>query len=299
MFEGKYRITSGKFGPHMCLSSGWSDRIEKIFKRKRVLELELNYAKGWPRGSDLTFLKNIKELKSFELLDYQVSDISAINELNDLRLLKVNSNCNNVINCSNFPNLESISLEWFPNVKSLFGCVSLKSVFINCCKIKDLSVFKNLQNLEVLRLKSPGIERIGDISSLENLRFLELGNARKLMSLDGIQAVPALEVLELNRCRKIKDIEPVKHLPLLKRLFLINSGKIESLKPVSDLKNLEKILFYESTNIMDGDLSPLKELPCLKEISFVDRKHYNLTMEDFEPGYNKRLKKVLKKFGGA
>jgi len=296
IFKKKYEITKGDFGPHMCLFSGWSDGIERIIKKKRILELELNYAKGWPRGSGLSFLKNLTHLKSFELLDYQVSDISLINKLSELRELNISSSCNNVIDCSNFPYLERIGLEWFPNAKSLFDCITLKRVFINSCNIKDLSVFGELQNLQYLSLKSPKIESIGDVSALKNLNHLELGNAKKLTSLDGIEGLESLTTLELNRCRNISNIEPVKYLSKLRKFRLVDCRRIESLKPVAELMNLEEIAFYESTNIVDGDLSSLKNLPNLKNVYFRDLRHYNYRMEDFNPGHDKKLKKALKLF---
>jgi hypothetical protein len=39
-------------------------------------------------------------------------------------------------------------------------------------------------------------------------------------------------------------------------------------------------LFYESTNVLDGDLSPLKDLPKLKHVAFMERPHYSLTREE-------------------
>ena len=144
MFDKKYEIIKGEFGLRMCLFSSWSDKIERTIKKKGILELNLNHAKGWPAGSDLSFLKNLTQLKYFELLDHKVSDISVINNLSNLRELNITSNCNDVIDCFNFPNLERIGLEWFPNAKSLFDCVTLKRVFVNCCDIKDLSDRKSV-----------------------------------------------------------------------------------------------------------------------------------------------------------
>ena len=280
MFNKKYEITKGEYGLHLCMFSAWSENIEKKAKSKKISELELNHAKGWPRGSDLSFLKNLKQLKYFELLDHWVSDISIINNLSELKELNITSNCNDVIDCSNFPHLERIGLEWFPNAKSLFDCVTLQRVFIYCCKIKDLSVFKKLRNLEYLSLKSPSIEAIGDISSLKNLKFLGIYNARKLVSLEGIEVLKDLEFLEIERCQKIPDIEPVRQLKNLKRLWIPNNGAIPTLKPVVNLPKLEAVLFHESTNIQDGNLKILNDLPKLKDVSFQERRHYNCKWED-------------------
>jgi hypothetical protein len=299
MLSKKYEIFQGDFGPHMCLFSGWSDRIEKIIKKRGILELELNYAKGWPHGSDLSFLSKIKQLKLLELLDYDASDISVINELSELRSLKINNCCNSVIDCSNFPHLERISLEWFPNARSLFNCVTLKRIFINCCDIKELSVFKKLQNLKYLSLKSPKLESIGEVKTLQKLTFLGIYNARKLSSLEGVEQFPNLEILEIERCRKITDITPVEALKKLRRLMIPNCGQINSLKPVSKLTKLNEVFFHESTNILDGDLAALKKLPNLKDVSFQERRHYNCKWDDLPMRCSKKelqkARELLKK----
>lgn len=297
IFNKAYKITKGAYGPRICLFSGWSDDIENLIKKKKILELELNYAKGWPRGSELSFLRNVKQLRGLELLDYVVSDINVINELVELRSLKINSACNNLIDFNSFPNIEDISLEWYPNAESIFNCVTLKRVFINCCNIKDLSVFKKLVNLKYLSLKSPKIESVGIIPSLKNLEFLALGNAKILKSLHGLEVLENLKELEIKKCRNVSNIEPLKYLKNLQRLLICDCGNIDSLKPLETLSELREIYFYESTNIVDGDLTVIKRLPKIKDTSFQDRKHYNLKFYDFNPKEAMAKEKLLKKYG--
>lgn len=56
-----------------------------------------------------------------------------------------------------------------------------------------------------------------------------------------------------------------------------NCGDIESLKPIQHLKKLKELSFAESTNILDGDLSPCKGI---KSVGFMERKHYTLKYAD-------------------
>ena len=294
IFQKKYEITQGDFGPHICLYSGWSRDVEKVIKRKGVLELELNYAKGWPRGSDLSFLADLTQLKSFELLDYKVSDISVINKLSELSSLKINANCNNVIDFPNFPHLQRISIEWFPNAESLFRCYTLRRVFINCCDIKSLSVFEKLGDIEYLSLKSPQLECIGQMNMLNKLVFLGIYNAKNLQSLEGVQQFPNLEMLEIERCKKISNITAVESLKKLRRFMIANCGDIDSLRPLADLRELREVFFHESTNVRDGDLQPLKLLPRLEVVSFQERKHYNLTRKDFGQDYPDDIRELFK-----
>lgn len=48
-------------------------------------------------------------------------------------------------------------------------------------------------------------------------------------------------------------------------------GNVESIQGIEKLTELEDFLFYESTIIVDGDLSPITCLPNFKNISFQNR----------------------------
>jgi hypothetical protein len=64
-----------------------------------------------------------------------------------------------------------------------------------------------------------------------------------------------------------------------------NNGDIASLKPIEFLKSLQRLTFYESTNIVDGDMAPLKKHKKLTTISFKNRRHYSQRREDFAADY--------------
>ena len=66
-------------------------------------------------------------------------------------------------------------------------------------------------------------------------------------------------------------------------LGLDNMGDIQSLKPLAQLSQLHRVTFVESTNILDGDLSPLVGLPSLELVSFQNRRHYSHRREAFRP----------------
>src|SRR5690348_16386240 len=110
---------------------------------------------------------------------------------------------------------------------------------------------------------------------MKKLFSLRLANLKRLTSLAGIEGLKRLEELDIHTCRSITSIEEVGFLPQLRKLYLNDDGEIESLKPLERLHCLREVLFYESTNILDGDLTPLVHQKNLLRVSFQNRRHYS------------------------
>ena len=94
-----------------------------------------------------------------------------------------------------------------------------------------------------------------------------------------------MEELWLVGSRKISSLEGLKNNLELRKLIIENLGDIESLSPLKNLLKLEMVIFLGSTNIVDGDLSVLNDLPLLKNVGFKNRKHYSHTRDYFEEKY--------------
>ncbi len=99
--------------------------------------------------------------------------------------------------------------------------------------------------------------------------------------MQGISNLKALEVLEIELCKGIQNVSDIFELENLERLLLINCGEIESIKGIEKLTELREFFFYESTNILDGDLEPLTKLKKLSKMSFQNRRHYTRKREEF------------------
>jgi len=115
---------------------------------------------------------------------------------------------------------------------------------------------------------------------LVQLRSLRLANLRQLESLAGIEQLKNLQELEIHTCRRIHSIDEIGQLYQLRKLHLNNDGDIESLKPLANIEHLEWVTFYESTNIIDGDLSPLVRQRHLSQLAFRNRRHYSHKSEE-------------------
>jgi Leucine-rich repeat (LRR) protein len=131
------------------------------------------------------------------------------------------------------------------------------------------------------------VKGLQGLSDLKELRSLRLANLKRLTSLTGIEGLANLEELEIHTCRAVGSIEEVSSLLRLQKLFLNNDGDIESLSPLKKLHLLEAMTFSESTNILDGDLTPLLRQKHLARISFQNRRHYSHKREEFGVAYSR------------
>lgn len=271
---------NGSFGTKASIKGIWKDVYLKLLLEKDVQELELNDGKGW-HGENIDFLKFLPNLKSIIIIDFSIKSIEPIHFLSELLKLEISTYSKNPINFKAFPNLIECGFEWIKGSDSLFEMSSIKKLFINNYDKKSSEVFSKLLNLEELTILNSPVENLLGLSSLRKLRLLRLGNLKKVVSLQGLQNLHELEELEIQKCKGIYTIFEVFQLNKLKRLLLIDLGDIASVKGIENLRELKDFLFYESTNIVDGNLLPVTKLNSLKKISFQNRKHYSHKREDF------------------
>jgi Leucine-rich repeat (LRR) protein len=273
-------IQDGEYGRRVVLHSEWSGRLLEDMAKNAVVELELNIAKGW-RGNDLSFLGDLTGLLAFEIFDFGIRNIEAVHCLVGLRRLGLTTYCSTAIDFSAFRQLESCSFEWRPNATSLFSCLTLRNLFINRYPGRNVTPVTQLVNLESLAILNAPVENLEGLNLLKKLRTLRMGNLKRLMSLRGIEGLTELEELTIQSCRGVISIEEVASLHRLRKLHLSNDGRVESLAPLDRLAALESVVFDESTNIVDGDLSPLVRQKHLSNLSFQNRTHYSHRREDF------------------
>jgi Leucine-rich repeat (LRR) protein len=283
MIEG-IQLENGEYGRRAVITSAWSPKMVDFLRANQVLDLELNDGRGW-QGGDLSFLEGLTQLQSFKIIDFKISSVEPVHFLRELRALEVMTYCKSEIRFSAFPRLEDCALEWRSKAASIFACATLRKLFVNRYNGKDVAPFAKLVNLESLAILNAPVENLHGLSSLKRLRSLRLGGLKRLTSLAGVEGLASLEELEIHTCCAIGSIKEVGSLSRLRKLHLNNDGDIESLKPLEKLSGLESVLFYESTNILDGDLSPLLRQEHLARVSFQNRRHYSNRREEFGVAY--------------
>ncbi|MFZ4799418.1 MAG: hypothetical protein ACOYMA_18095 [Bacteroidia bacterium] len=278
--NNSFEFEQGLFGTKAIIKTVWQESFLDLLLEKDVKELELNDGKGW-RNVNVDFLQFLPDLRSLTIIDLCIKSIEPVHYLNKLNKIELSTYSNVPINFNSFPELIECGFEWIKGSDSLFETVSIQKLFVNRFDKKNCDSFSKLSNLHELSILNSPIENVVGLSFLKNLRTLRLANLRKLLSLQGIDNLTKIEELEIQHCRGIKTVNEVFKLSKLKRLLLLDLGEIDSIRGLENLTDLTTFLFYESTNISDGDISPALNLKNLNKISFQNRKHYSHKREDF------------------
>jgi Leucine-rich repeat (LRR) protein len=272
-----YVIEDGVYGNRLVVTGPWFDDLAALMRRRGIEELYLNYARGWK--GNLAFLPSLPWLKAFTILDWNIEDVSPIHSLTELRMLEVSAYYNTEIRFPGFQSLEDCRLQWRDGAHSLFQCKGLLNLFVSDYSHRSSEPFGNLRLLRSLTIAGGPLNNLRGLGSLVMLEFLGLHELGRLKSLAGIENLLALKTLEISGCRAIKRIDEVGQLKNLRRFQLTDGGEIDSIKPLASLNDLREILLYGSTNVADGDMSSLLQLPVLEKVSYKNRAHYTHTRE--------------------
>ncbi len=109
----------------------------------------------------------------------------------------------------------------------------------------------------VTRLRLGPCEGVKDLSFLPpstSLLQLDLGTARELTHLDGIQRCSTLRQLRLPSTAKLLSLEPLSHLDSLRELYIGNGSGLQTLTPLANRPQLWSLTIDKASNTIIQDL---------------------------------------------
>jgi hypothetical protein len=271
-----YRLDDGDYGTRMTVTGPWSTDAAETARKGAVAELYLNYALGW-EGVNLDWLGMIPTLKAIQILAPKLIDIRGLELVPQLRRLRLEVSPLAKLDVGTFPQLEEFSGFWINAEETVFSAQRLQRLRLIGYPRPEPDGFARLGVLAGLALYSAKIRSLGDIAVTSTLGSLCLAHCAALHSLAELEMLRGLAELVLEDCKAVEGIESVAHLEALSTLILEDCGQIASLGPVRGLRELRTLRFTGSTSVADGDLTPLRDLPHLQNLGFLQRKHYNLS----------------------
>lgn len=278
-YKGFY-VSDGPTGLWLYLESTRLDDCIAFMKSENIFSMTLNYMHGFV-ANDLMCLEKFDFVKRINIVN-SIKDISPIYHLKNLETLILQTEDNNPVDFSRFPNIKEIAFDWRQKSDSLYNCTNLEELRIWSYKssTNDLTKFSNLKNLKKLKMVTSSIQSLQGIEKLQNLESLELSYFSKLTDIEPVKYLKNLTNLTFTSCKAIQSFEPISNLTQLKRLVFDKMGDMPTVKTFSMLVNLEQLGWHEKTTVTDGDLTPLFNLKKLKRFHITRRKHYSHTTDE-------------------
>jgi hypothetical protein len=261
----------------LCISGTWHHDFETLYHQYNCTDLWIYKRDGSEllekaldtRLSDrLQLMGGFSNIRSVENADFlrgiilQLTDVKTSLDLSNLNLEELSTD-------------EKFLKPGFLLPRSL---KDLTIIGYNHTDLTPLQFLTNLQSLGIIRSRK--LESLNGVEKLTELRTLGVWRATNLIDISALRNCQALTELTLDNCKSLGSIDAVGEITPLKKLSLESSGEIASLQPLTKLHDLEQLLFVADTNIKDGAIRQLINIPSLREVWFQNRRHYDITRED-------------------
>ena len=222
--------------------------------------------------SDLTPLKELKNLQRLYLKGTRVSDLTALIGIDGLQYINLRNTQVSFYEIENLKEaLPCIEIE-APEITFCNETFSLLSTEIWCSEeVRDLTPLKDLKNLTQLDLGYTQVRDLTPLKDLKNLTHLDL-SATSVRDLTPLKDLNNLTQLNLNGT-PVHDFTPLKNLRNLTQLDLLGT-QISDLTSLKDLKNLTQ-LDLRRTPV--SDLTSLKDLKSLTQLGLWETKVSDLS----------------------
>jgi len=158
---------------------------------------------------NIDFLKGIKEIKWLEIWGCSLlKDLKGLSTLQSLERYEIRK-CYNLTDVNEFLKL-NIS-EWnlcFQKIPSNIIPNKLKHLVLQ--DVESLEGIEQFPETEILNLEGSNVKDLKGIGKLKNLKYLNLGACKNLITLDGIQELTSLKFLGINYTTNLSDIKSLE-----------------------------------------------------------------------------------------
>ena len=265
----------------LVLNGEWTSAAAPYMQEHGLVGLRLSGYLGW-RSTNLDFLREAPFVEYLEILTTKLEDISGIYALKELSYLSLEGKTP-ALDLSQFPRLKTLATGRVSPLflRDLGKGKTIRKLVLMGPGDKVLGALNELPVLENLGISYASIRDLSFAARAPGLRRLSLIACKLLRSLTGIESLRELLVLWIEQAKTLSDIGALAQVQTLRTLNLKECPNIETISGLRMLPNLETVGLMQTTNVKDGDLSPLLTLPELKNATFLDRPHYSHRNNEF------------------
>ena len=139
------------------------------------------------------------------------------------------------------------------------------------------NALRNNDEIEAIKLGDIDEERIDVLSSLPNLKYLEI-SCNKQDEFPELSTLKSLQILILANIKRVDNIEFLKGLSDLKTLYICDLNHLYDLSPIAELRSLQEL--FLSNGGMCGVGKPVKSMEPLSRLLELEYLHFCVTVEN-------------------
>lgn len=273
---------------HVLVSKPHLDECVSLINENDDYGATVGHYHGYDNLQDVDFLSDCRNLTHLNLED-PFKDLSALNQLENLHTLRLHPK-SVWHDFSRFPQLTVLTAGYGQSFNGLAACRALDTLKLRHVNAVtgDLSDLLAHGQLRQLALVDGQIQSLSGIEKIAQLECVELSYMNNLTDLNGLLSLAKLQSLELYSNANAVSVDVIRLLLNLRVLKIFEGGDIANLRFIQDLPELEELSFV-STDIIDGDMSPLMQHPTLRRVSFLDKSHYCHQFSDINAHLAKKL----------
>jgi internalin A len=284
-----YRIEDTPGGTALIATGLWTSEAADVLRQGAVDALILGYTAGFNEGN-LEFLESWP-LRRLRILDRSLMDLGPLARVgSSVEELYVEAHPRATLDLAPFSRLRSVAGQWSLLRDTVDEVESLRSLSTWHFSEETMLAFSGHGDLEKLTLnQAPCLETLLGVGGLDSLSVLTVFPARELADLSDLaDLAPSLRELKLEGCKEIDRLDVLADLVNLDYLDIADCARVESVAPLAGMQELTAFYAWGGTRIVDADLSPLLELPKLRDFRMRDRKEYRPSVTEIHANISSR-----------
>lgn len=292
---GAFKVERGEFGLRLHVRTAWSPTYTQYMHQHDIREIRITDGPS-PANSviDIDFLADLPMLEGFASITHRIKDFRPLKFLSRLRALNLGHALPDgplAPDLRWFPEIERLNLgSRYHQFQQVLECQMLRRLGLTQYPEKNgrSAPLAKLIHLEYLALNASGLHELDALSSLTALQEVDFSLMKNLQSIDGLRAsAPNLQAVRFESCPQIGSIAALEMAHQLRTLSLIDCGRVNSISFLAQMTELRELYMGGNTDIVDGKLQFLLNMPKLTVVRAVHRAHYDIDKVRFQQRFNR------------